>query len=245
MKNTPFNSLAVYFLLVIALFSCSWEGEERTDQTYIVITFDDQHHTIYDVALPLMEKFGFQATNVINTGRIGSGDRLTWQQVEDLEFHYGWETAGHTLHHPNLPFLNDEEALYQIEQDWINLKERGLSHETFALPRGHATERDYEIIRRFYKNIRNSRDKRMYKPIDRLNIGYFAYLSSYSAEEAIMRITEGILEKETLIVIGFHRFNDPNHTHSCTEAEFYRILKFIASLELEVVTLKRGIEITK
>lgn len=240
MRSSLFNYLITGLLTLIILNSCSWDSEERVSRTYIVVTFDDQHHTIYDTALPILQEFGFRATNVINTGNIGKPGLLTWQQVEELEFVHGWETAGHTLEHPNLPDCTDEEALYQIEQDWLNLKERGLSHESFALPRGHATLRDYEIIKRFYRNIRNSMDKRMHYPIDRLNIGYFAYLTSYTADDVIRRIDEGIFNQESFIVIGFHRFHDTSHTHSCTAVDFLKIMQYIESLDLEVLTLKEA-----
>lgn len=225
---------------LLAVSTCSFWEDKFPEKTYVVITFDDQHSTIYETAYPLMEAYGFSGVNVINTGEIGKTDKLTWQQVEELEFMRGWETAGHTLNHANLPECTFEEAFYQIEQDWLNLKQRGLSHETFVLPRGHATYRDYEIIIQFYDNIRNSQDLRMYYPIDRRNIGYFAYLTSYTAEDVFLRITEGILNKEALIVIGFHRFDDENHTHSCSREDFEKILKFIKEQGLEVITIKEA-----
>ena len=243
MKNSPFKFLFVVLFFLFFTLSCSLEENLWEGKTYIAITFDDQHSSIYDTAFPLLERFGMPGTNVINTGRIGRIGLLNWEQVEELEFLYGWETAGHSLTHPNLPDLTYDEVLYQIEQDWLNLRERGLSHETFVLPRGHATARDYEIIKRFYRNIRNSRDLQMHYPLDRFNIGYFAYLTEYSAEDAIKRITEGVLNKEALIVIGFHRFDDPAHTHSCREEDLLRILQFITGENLEVITLKEVAEL--
>lgn len=222
---------------------CSFWEDSFPEKTYIAITFDDQHRSIYEKAYPLMEEYGFRGTNVINTGEIGKADKLTWEQVEYLEFDLGWETAGHTLNHANLPDCTYEEALYQIEQDWQNLKQRGLSHETFVLPRGHATYRDYEIIMQFYENIRNSQDLRMYHPIDRKNIGYFAYLTSYTVADVFVRISEGILNKEALIVIGFHRFDDDSHTHSCSINDFEAILRFIKEQGLEVITIKEAARI--
>ena len=245
MKGINFRSILLVVFFMLTLLSCSWDEERRLEKTYIVITFDDQHSSIYDVALPIMQQHGFRATNAINTNRIGRTGNLTWQQVEELEFSFSWENAGHTLNHANLPDCTDDEALYEIEQDWLNLKERGLSHETFVLPRGHATERDYLIIKQFYKNIRNSIDSRMYYPIDRWHIGYFPYLTHFTAQDAITRISEGILNKEALIVIGFHRFNDPDHTHSCTEEDLMTILQFIQNQNLPVTTLKEAAELLR
>jgi len=245
MKNTCFKIILILLVTILILPSCSWDENDRLEMTYIVITFDDQHASIYDHAFPLMSHYGFRATNAINTGDIGSVGKLSWQQVEELEFVYGWETAGHTLNHVNLSECTDEEALYQIEQDWLNLRERGLSHQTFVLPRGRATNRDYQIIKQFYHCIRTSKDSRMFYPLDQWNIGYFSYLSSFSADDAIRRITEGIFNKEVLIVIGFHRFNEPDHSHNCSVEDFNRILMFIHNHGLPVTTLKEVCEILR
>ena len=245
MKTSGYRSFSLSLLLIILLFSCSDDNMQMLNRTYIVITFDDQHSSIYDIALPIMDDFGFRATNAINTGLIGAPSRLNWEQVEKLEFERGWETAGHSLTHANLPDCTDEEVLFEIEQDWLNLRNRGLSHETFVLPRGHATQRDYEIIRRFYNNIRNSRDIRMFYPLDRNNIGYFPYINSYSFEDVIARITEGVLGRENLIIIGFHRFNDPSHSHNCSEEDFREILRFIANQNLPVITIKEAAEMLR
>ena len=81
----------ISLLIMLLLFSCEVTTELGLEKTYVIITFDDQHESIYSTALPIMQEYGFRATNVINTGVIGNEDKLTWTQVEELEFEYGWE----------------------------------------------------------------------------------------------------------------------------------------------------------
>ncbi len=230
--------------LFILLISCDFNLSSKIDKTYITITFDDQDNSIYFNALPIMNEFGFKATNVINTGRIGQENLLDWNQVEELEFEHGWETAGHTLHHVNLPDCTLEEAEYEIGQDWENLVNHNLSHETFALPGGHATPRDFEIILRYYKNIRNSRDFKMKYPVDRKYIGYFFYQSSYTAEDAIARIQRGISNQECLVVLGFHRIKEEtgNAPDNCKPDDFRIILEYLDLNGFEVITIKEAAE---
>ena len=235
----------LFFILTYVLASCQYPVGSYNDKTYLIITFDDQHESIYNVALPLMSQYGFRATNAVNTGFIGRDGALSWDELEELEFVHGWETAGHTLYHANLPELNDNEALFQIERDWLNLKERNLSHETFVLPRGHATARDFKIIKKFYRNIRTSRDIRMHHPVDNQYLGYFAYITPYNAEDAIARISSAVLRKERVVIIGFHRFGDPEYSHNCDPEDFAQILDFIASQELEVLTIKEFVHLSQ
>ena len=229
---------------LLTLFSCDVLIDSGVNKTCICITFDDQDLSIYDNALPLMQEFGFTATNVINTAQIGNEGHLNWQQVEELEFVYGWETAGHTLHHVVLPEINNEEAEYEIYQDWLNLQDHGLSHDTFALPSGHATEEQFEIILNYYKNIRTSRDLKHFYPINRTYLGYFFYDSEYNAQDAISRIIRGVENKEALIILGFHQFQEENtgYPANCTPVDFRQILEFIHYNELEVLTIKEAVD---
>lgn len=229
-------------LIVILFSSCQFPPAEKEDKTYVAITFDDGFQDIYDNALPIMSHYGIRATNFINTGIIGQTHYLTWDQVEDLEFVYGWETGGHTLHHVNLPDCSLEEARVEIGEDWANLNSRGLSHKTFAIPNGAATPEDYEIILNYYNNIRNSHEPKLFYPIDRTNIGYFAYITSFTAKDVIARILKGISNKECLVVIGFHRVmeEDGNNPYNCKPIELSGIMEFINSENIEVVTIQEA-----
>lgn len=229
-------------LILIFFSSCQFNPAIREDKTYIAITFDDGFEDIYNNALPIMSQYGIRGTNFINTEIIGHTNHLTWDQVEELEFEYDWETGGHTLHHVNLPDCTLEEAEFEIGEDWTNLKSRGLSHKTFAIPNGAATPEDYEIILNYYENIRNSHEPKLFYPINRTNIGYFAYITSFTAEDVIARILNGISNKESLVVIGFHRVmeEDGNNPYNCKPIELSGIMEFIDSENLEVITIKEA-----
>lgn len=234
----------IKLLPLLFLFCCDMATESRSAQTYIVITFDDAHESIYSTALPIMNEYDFYATNVINTGYIGGEDKLSWQEVEELEFEYGWETAGHTLHHISMPNNPIEIVEYEIYQDWLNLQEHGLNHSTFALPGGNATEDHYEIILQYYQNVRTSRDLCLHAPLDRKNLGYFSYHTDYTAEHAIARIIKAVEYKESIVVIGFHRILDDavGHPRNCKPDDFRKIMKFIFENGFEVITIKEACE---
>lgn len=230
---------------IIILTGCQISSEPGLENTYVIITFDDGHESIYNKALPIMNEFGIRATNVINTGEVGENDELTWQQIEELEFEHGWETAGHTLHHITLTTTPLEIVEYEIYQDMLNLREHGLSHDTFALPSGKATEEHYEIILQYYQNVRSSLNSFTFSPLDRTSLGYYVYLSGYTSEKAQLRILQAIQKKECLVIIGFHRImeEDDGYPTNCKPADFYDIMKFLYDNNLEVITIKEACEL--
>ncbi|MCK5050173.1 MAG: polysaccharide deacetylase family protein [Candidatus Cloacimonetes bacterium] len=235
----------ISIFIVLLLVSCEVTTELRSEKTYVIITFDDQHESIYSTALPIMQEFGFRATSVINTGVIGGDDKLTWSQVEELEFEHGWETAGHTLHHITLPTVPIEVVEYEIHQDWLNLIDHGLCHSTFALPGGKASQEHYDIILQYYQNVRTSLNITTYAPIDRTDLGYYPYLSCYSAENAKARILQAKQNKECIVIIGFHRVLEEadGHPANCKPEDFYKIMQFISANDLEVITIKEACEL--
>jgi len=235
----------ISLIFIITIIGCDVVTDIAPEQTYVIITFDDQHESIYNIALPAMNDYGFKATNVINTAVVGRDEKLTWEQVEELEFEYGWETAGHTLHHITLTTTPMEIVEREIYQDWLNLIDHNLSHCTFALPSGKANIEHYDIILQYYDNVRTSMNCNTYAPVDRTDLGYYVYLTGYTAENVKARILRAIQNKECLITIGFHRFLDEadGHPTNCKPNDLYEILRFINDNELEVITIKEACEL--
>ena len=235
----------ISLLIALLLVSCEIVTELGLEKTYVIITFDDQHESIYSTALPIMQEYGFRATNVINTGVIGRENKLTWSQLEELEFEYGWETAGHTLHHITLTTTPIELVEYEVYHDWLNLREHGLSHSTFALPSGKANQEHYDIILQYYQNVRTSMNCTTYAPIDRTDLGYYSYNSSYSAENAKARILQAVENNECLIILGFHRVMEEADGHPCNSLLVITCsnMQFISDNHLEVITINEACEL--
>ena len=174
---------------------------------------------------------------------IGNYGRVSWEQVLE-QYNNNWEIGGHTVNHFELAELNDEEAHYQIIQDINNFSAHGINLVSFALPAGHATERDYEIIKSVYKNIRNSIDKEMHLPLNRFDLGYFAYQTEYTSENVKDRIIRASINGEALIVIGFHRISDgqTDEVTNCNVQDLEEILAWVAYKDFEVLRLDKAIE---
>jgi len=83
--------------------------KEQLPEKSIVITFDDAWRSIFDVALPILIKYGFTSTFFIYTDFIGGGKAMTWKQIETLS-KIGFDIQCQTKTHRNLAVPNKNES---------------------------------------------------------------------------------------------------------------------------------------
>lgn len=98
------------------------------------ITFSYDDGVTQDIRLiELLNKYGLKCTFNLNSERLGTnkilhpeGPRISHYKIHpnDVRAVYeGHEIAVHTLNHPMLPTLDDDEVIRQVEQDRLNLSE--------------------------------------------------------------------------------------------------------------------------
>jgi peptidoglycan/xylan/chitin deacetylase (PgdA/CDA1 family) len=85
----------------------AWKrGEKNIPPRCAVITFDDGWKSQYEVAWPIMKKFGYPFTLFIYTegvrgGALGGGEAITWEQLADLRDN-GVDIQAHSATHQDL-----------------------------------------------------------------------------------------------------------------------------------------------
>ena len=133
---------------------------ERTGR-FKAITFSYDDGVTQDIELVnLLNKYNLKCTFNLNSERIGQrgmlireGKRVSYYKLfaEDIQKIYeGHEVAAHTLNHPKLPELREDEIIRQVEQDRLNLSElMGYEVVGMAYPGGgkNNDDRVAEIIR--------------------------------------------------------------------------------------------------
>lgn len=112
----------------------------------VALSFDDGYRSVAEQALPVLERHGFHATVFVATGVIDRRAPLSWyrRQPPLLE----WEDVvrldggmlrfeAHSVTHPSLLALGDEEARAEIAGSKRELEERlGRPVEVFCYPAG-------------------------------------------------------------------------------------------------------------
>ncbi|MEJ5018468.1 polysaccharide deacetylase family protein [Ochrobactrum vermis] len=139
----------------------------------VVITFDDGFENVFRNALPVLQEFGFTATNYFVANQIG-GFNLWDQKIgvarancmgaaELREWaNLGHEVGSHTLDHIFLPEANEHEAISQIRQSRIKIEDLlGSEVTSFAYPYGGENAATRKIVEAAgYKNATTTEKRR-------------------------------------------------------------------------------------
>ena len=108
------------------------------DAKLVSLFFDDCFLNQYEVALPVLRKYGFRATFGVITDYVGTGHSLwEYMDIEHLEemAAIGMDIASHTRTHPNLTAnLTDEQLREEIIDSKHDLEKKGFKVSTMVYP---------------------------------------------------------------------------------------------------------------
>jgi len=93
----------------------------------VVINLDDGYRSTYDIAYPILKKYGFTATLFIYTAFIGaSRNALTWDQLKTMKAD-GFEVGSHSVNHVDLSKRmegeSEKEYLARIKKELLLSKQ--------------------------------------------------------------------------------------------------------------------------
>src|SRR5437016_694865 len=144
----------------------AWKrGEKNIPPRCAIITFDDGWKSQYDVAWPIMKKYGYPLTMFIYTegvqgGHFGGGQAITWEQLADMRDN-GVDIQAHSKTHQDLrkPYnkvtkkhLSPPEYEQWLQDEIAGSKELleqrlGIKVYCFAVPYGFYNEHIKQIAR--------------------------------------------------------------------------------------------------
>ena len=148
-------------------------GDKNIPPRCAVVSFDDGWKSQYEVAWPIMKKFGYPFTMFIYTegvrgGSLGGGEAITWEQLADMRDN-GIDVEAHTATHQDLreghnimliaaggkrtrTKLTGPEYEQWVQKEVVGSKELleqrlGIKVNCFAVPFGNYNEHVKEIAR--------------------------------------------------------------------------------------------------
>jgi peptidoglycan/xylan/chitin deacetylase (PgdA/CDA1 family) len=114
----------------------------------VVITVDDGWRPFYDIAYPILKKYGLKATLFLYTDFVGGGKAVTWDQVKEMAAN-GIEIHNHTKSHRNLTKIKKKESFEkyfrQVEKEVMVGEQRlkqnaGIESRYLAYPYGDTND---------------------------------------------------------------------------------------------------------
>lgn len=130
-------------------------GKEALPAKSVAITIDDGYRSTYEIAYPILKKYGFPATVFLYTDFVGASDAMTWAQMKDMMGSGMIEIQPHSKSHPNLTLRlpGETDARYkerirrEVDTPIAALRDRlGEGSVTYAYPYGDVNEYVVDLL---------------------------------------------------------------------------------------------------
>ena len=122
----------------------------------VLITMDDGYRSVYKIAYPILNKYGFKATLFIYTSFVGvSKMAITWNQLKEMQAN-GFTIGSHTINHSDLTNPKageaEQEHVARIKEELNGSKkmlDKKLGQNTYflAYPFGYYDQRSIQMAK--------------------------------------------------------------------------------------------------
>ena len=117
------------------------QAADRGRRRVLAVTFDDAPASVASAAKPVLDRLGLAGTVFVPLDSVGAPGVLVWDELRALA-NDGWEVGSHTISHPRLPALPDEELDQELRGSRLRLEEGlGRPCRSLADPYGEVDER--------------------------------------------------------------------------------------------------------
>ena len=99
-----------YHVITAEDFLSFLEYRRRLPHNSVLITMDDGYRSVYNIAYPILNKYGFKATLFVYTSFVGvSKMAITWNQLKEMKAN-GFTIGSHTIDHTDLTQPKEDET---------------------------------------------------------------------------------------------------------------------------------------
>ena len=206
-----------------------------------VFAIDDG--TIFDKkVIDIFNKYGIRATFNLNSGLQDYVWYKDWLEVrrlnlkENKHIYKGHEVASHSLTHPFLTSLSDEDVYHEVKEDIDNLKNTfGCDIKSFSFPFDGYDERTINIIKGLGIThiILPAIDDSFHYPVDTHHIK----VTSWNIDDALAKVKRFIEDKDAEVFIYLSHSYDYEYENSYDKLE--KLCKTIVkNKEIEIINIK-------
>lgn len=205
----------------------------------ISFVFDDGARDVYENAFPILGEH--PGVVYMPTGWVGRPRYLTLDQLHEMHA-AGWEIASHSIDHPDLTKLSDDDVLRQLVEsnEWLAEHgfNRGMSH--FAVPFGAWTTREAVLADGLYDSIRPTASGYNMSPYPRLHLRSQVVLRTTSLA-TLYRWIDIAVESRAWLILMFHQVDNSQYLYTFEPHRFQSVVEYAAS-RARIVTLTEAFE---
>ena len=205
----------------------------------VTFDFDDGLSSVYQNAIPILNKAGFKSSQFIITQKLGTPGFMTVAQVQAMK-NGGHEIAAHTRTHPHLPELSQQQMQNEIIGSANDLEGMGFTIDSFAYPYGEYNDVVQNIVRS--GTFTNNRT---------VMVGYNnKYTDPFLLRDQHIRSTTTFLDVKNWIdyairnkiwvILEFHDIDTSGSTYSMSPTVLQQIVDYIKENNVLVVTNQEG-----
>lgn len=236
LKAEPFNARAV---------DASTKPLSPFNEPIVSISFDDGWETAYSVALPIMQRNGIRSTQFVLGDEFSNIAYLSEAQVKDMQ-KQGHEVGSHSMTHPDLTSLDDEDLAHEVNKSKEVLHKRlNTPIIDFASPLGAQNEKTIDAIKKQYRSQRNTasdpatvgdEDINTKENFNRYNIiAYTVRASTTPADiKALLDYTKA---RNGWLVLTYHQVEDSTSYYAVTKAEFEEQMQMVSQSSLRIAPM--------
>jgi len=145
-----------YTVIPMSRLAAFLDGKAALPRKAVVITIDDGFRSAYDVAWPILKKYGYPATVFLYSDFVGAPAALTWQQMKEMTATGLIDIQPHSKTHGNraLRLADENDARYrdrirrEVDAPVDVIRERlGEATVTYAYPYGDVNDTVVEFLR--------------------------------------------------------------------------------------------------
>ena len=124
----------------------SLEGSAPPLRKSVVITFDDGYQETYDIAWPLLKRFGFPAIVFVTPAEVGLAGFASWSQLSEMA-QDSVMVGCHTMHHTYIPHVKVERLTEELVDSKRVIEERlGRPIHFLSYPMGGFTPQAKSVV---------------------------------------------------------------------------------------------------
>jgi peptidoglycan/xylan/chitin deacetylase (PgdA/CDA1 family) len=214
----------------------TWDGWLRKGM--VSFSFDDGYSSTYNVAFPMLQKYGFTGVIYVINSSVYSGEArnksyVTLSMLHTLE-NAGWEIGGHTKSHKILTALSDDELKDEIAESYTYLKGKGFKVTGMAYPYGIFDQRVINVASDYFEYARG------FIGFDTATFDYPVYgkyaLPWVSGDDSLSNLKNLVDIAEShnkWVIFTFHQIKT-------NDSKLESLLQYVKSKNVDVVTIADG-----